>query len=61
MAMRTNKADVVIEDGTPYDIAYDGSGNIDYIDYNVMGARVFRVTYTYTAGKLTGVSIPTEQ
>lgn len=51
---------IIIEDGTPFEITYDGSGNIDYIDYTI-GTRVFRENYTYVTGNLTEVSIPTEQ
>jgi DUF438 domain-containing protein len=58
--LRTNKADVTIPEGTPFEITYDGE-NIDYIDYFVMGGRIFRETYTYVGGKLTEVTMPTEQ
>lgn len=58
--LRTNKADVTIPEGTPFSITYDGSGNIDYVDYSVLGGRTFRENYTFSAGKLTAVSMPTE-
>ena len=59
MTTITNVSGVVIEDGTPFEIIYDGA-NIDYIDYTV-GGDVFRETYTYTDGKITAITIPTLQ
>ena len=59
MTTITNVSGVAIEDGTPFEIIYDGA-NIDYIDYTV-GADVFRETYTYTDGKITAITIPTLQ
>ena len=59
MTTITNVSGVVIEDGTPFEIIYDGA-NIDYIDYTV-GADVFRETYTYVDGKLSSITIPTLQ
>lgn len=59
MTTITNKAGIFIEDGTPFEITYNGS-EIDYIDYTV-GSDVFRETYTYVGGKLVSVTIPTLQ
>ncbi len=59
MTTITNKNGVFIEDGTPFEITYNGA-EIDYIDYTV-GGDVFRETYTYSGGKLVSVTIPTLQ
>jgi hypothetical protein len=56
MPLITNTGDV-IEDGTPFEIAYDGD-NVDYIDY-AKGDSVYRQTFTYSGTNLVSVTIPT--
>ena len=55
---------VGIVDGLPTDagknnpstvLSYDGSGNLQYIDETI-GVDVYRTTFTFTGGKITGVS-----
>jgi hypothetical protein len=36
-------------------LSYDGSGNLQYIDETI-GVDVYRTTFTFTGGKITGVS-----